>query len=217
VSAAGEAARTLADVIVAPGSAWQRLAGGVPVAWLCVWVSALHVAAAAAQSHVAWGVVAAEATDVLDGARAGLATVRVAVVAATPLATLARAWVVAVALGATATAPRRRRLALALALETVPWIENAAAAAVAVAAHPADLAALQDVRLRAGLDLVWQPRAAAWAAVVGAANAFSLWWAVLFACGARRVLGAPWRRAILASVAVWSLRVAWRAVWVPTP
>ena len=217
MNAAIAAARVLADVLVAPGAAWRRLAGAPPVAWLCVWVAALHAALAAAHGHNAWAALRDEMQDGIEATRSGIVLARVSMVAVVPLWTVARAFVLAVLLGATARALQRRRVALALAIEAVPVLESTALAAATAAARPGDIDALRAVQLHAGLDFFWRPHAAWAAAFLGAANAFSVWWLVLFVTGAVRVLDASWRRAAAVGSGVWVLRVIWRAAWMSPP
>jgi hypothetical protein len=211
------AVRTLADVVVAPRAAWRCLASRPQVVWMAVWVSALQMVVTAVQAHFVWAVVATQSHEWLDDARRGLAATRVLTIAAVPIAAVARALAWSALLGLAAPAPRPTRVALALALESVPLLESAATAVLIAAAQPADVDALRAVRLRAGLDVAWRPQAA-WAdALVGAASAFSIWWAALLGCGAVRVLRARWQAAWLVAVTAWLARVAWRAAWMASP
>ena len=211
------AARVLADVLWAPAAAWRRLDRDASIPWLCVWVALLHAMLSVLQMQVAWSVLMRDGSDWVEGARQSFAATRVLGLAAVPFVIAARAGVVAAVLGLAAPSPRRHRIALAIALEAVVVVEAAAGAALAVAAQPADVGALRDLRLHAGLDLVWQPDNRWLAAVLAAANAFNVWWVVLCAGGVRHLLHAGWERALAIAVGMGVARVAWRVLWIATP
>jgi hypothetical protein len=213
MTAAARAAGTLGRVVVAPNAAWRGLAVAPPVVWLCVWVSVLQMALVAAQSQLVWTALAAETNELVAEARHAIGATRILAIVATPLATGARALLLSTLLWLASPAPLGSRLALAFALEIVPLLESAALTGVGFAVRPADLDALRSLRLYAGLDLWWRP-SAPWAdAAIGAANVFSIWWALLVACGSRRVLGASWRAAAATAATAWVARVAWSSIW----
>jgi hypothetical protein len=217
MSSAWHAGRALADLVVAPGSAWRQLGRGVPLRWLAVWVASLHALVCVAQTQVASSVLGRDASDWTEGARQNIALTGALGLAAVPLAIAIRAAFVVAVLGLAAPSQRRARFALALALEAITVIEAAAGTALAWAARPADVATLAGLRLHAGLDLVWQPGNAWLSALLAAANAFNAWWMMLCAAGARHMLQTGWRRALLVAFGLGSARVAWRVLWIATP
>lgn len=90
---------------------------------------------------------------------------------------------------------------LALHLELVFSIEVLATTVVLALAPPANLAALAATPLRAGLDLVWEPASAQGRSLLAAANAFTVWWALLVAIALAMLVGR--RRGVPIAVALW--------------
>jgi hypothetical protein len=76
-----------------------------------------------------------------------------------------------------------------LQAESIFLLESACATLLLVIAPPASLLDAQSLRLRAGLDLLWQPASPQWAAWVGSANLFVIWWADCIRRALRRTYG----------------------------
>jgi hypothetical protein len=106
-------------------------------------------------------------------------------------------------------------LALCVSLEVVSCLETACWTAILWLHPPASLEALRDVRLRAGLDLLWEPGPGTLRRLVGAANGFTIWWAALLAGGLERHLGLRRRAAIAAVLPLWASEVLLRGLLQP--
>jgi len=95
------------------------------------------------------------------------------------------------------------------------WFEGVAVTLLLQTNPPHDLESLSQLRLHAGLDLIWRPEARWLASGLEAANAFTLWWSVLLALGLQRCLGLAPARAIGVAALAWCGLVAVRAVFAP--
>ena len=106
-------------------------------------------------------------------------------------------------------------LALCVSVEVVTCLETACWTAVLWLHPPASLESLRDVRLRAGLDLFWEPGPGMLRRLIGAANGFTIWWAALLAGGLERHLALRRRSAIAAVVPLWVGDVVLRGLLQP--
>jgi hypothetical protein len=210
----------LADMVASPRAALRRIRAAVPLRPTIVLLGAGAAGLAVLQSFVLAAAVAhdpelAELPDAGQAARNAFWASRCVAVLVAPLGLVLRALVLAKllqagtgALGALGT--WRPLLSLALHLEIVLVLEMAAVLLGLVLQQPASLAELQSVPLRAGLDLVWEPGTPRLAALAGAANLFSVWWAVLLVAGLVVVRRTPWRQAVALGTLCWVGLVAVR-------
>jgi hypothetical protein len=220
MSAARWSAATAIAILTSPRRACRRIAAEPRWRAMLVLVGVLHAVLAAVQWRLVAPVLARD--PVFDGdpfgpRNAAFATMLwVALAAGAPLVLAARvgalAWVLRRACPAP-FAPLGTWITLAAAFEIVSWIEAMLGAVVVAAAAPPDLETLRTARLHAGLGLVWPRATGAWAAWLGACDAFVLWWAVLVGTSARIIGGASRGRATAVAIALAAVRVATRALW----
>lgn len=210
----------LVDLITAPRTALGRIGAVAPVRPAIVVLGACGMVLAVLQSFVLATAVAhdtdlAELPDGGAAARGAFWVSRVFAVLLAPLALMLRSAALATLLQAGTAAlgapgAWRPLLSLALHLELVLVLEMSAVLLVLAMDQPTSLAALQSVPLHAGLDLVWRPEAPRLAALLGAANLFSFWWAALLVAGLAQVRRAPLRTALALGTTCWVALVAVR-------
>ncbi len=109
----------------------------------------------------------------------------------------------------------RGAVALVLHLEMVFFLESLGNLLLLGLVRPTSLAAVQEVHLRAGIDLFWQPDQLAFAAACTAANAFTFWWGALLLRGVARLAALSWPRAAVVAVPLWLLTVLLRFLLQP--
>ena len=109
----------------------------------------------------------------------------------------------------------RAAVSLVLHLEMIFLLEALGTLLLLGIAPPASLEELQGLRLRAGVDLLWQPRTPALEAACTAANAFALWWGLLLLRGAAHLAALSRRRAAVAVAPLWLLTVLLRFLLQP--
>jgi hypothetical protein len=212
----------LVDVLVAPDAAFAALQArprfGLPLAVLGTAAAAILMAQGmllepALRHDPLVADLPAGTGRILLWLRALLAVVAPAGIAIRALAFGALLHALQAGLGGRASRPSA--VALVLHLETVFLLESAALLLLLALARPIGLEEIHALRLRAGLDLVWQPRRAGLAAACTAANAFALWWGLLLLRGIGRLARLSRRRAALAAAPPWLLTVLLRFLLQP--
>ena len=109
----------------------------------------------------------------------------------------------------------RQNCSLVLHLEAIFLLESLCTVVLLGLDRPASWEEARAMRLRAGLDLFWQPRSAALAAVASVVNLFTLWWGVLLAVGWARLAALPFRLAAVLVTPLWAISVALRLLLQP--
>lgn len=212
--------RSLADALVAPGAWSAGPAGTAPIGTTCIVVGTLAAALQLVQARLLAPAVLQDplAAEAPGGPQAVMRTywiLRVLLCAGTPLFLLLRSAALASLLHAVgllsgASAAWKSLLSLALQLEIVFWIEAACITFLLWLQPPGSLEALEAARIRAGLDLLWQPASESLRALLAAANAFTVWWAMLLALGTARLLRLRPARAAGVALPLWLGVVALR-------
>jgi hypothetical protein len=212
--------RLLGDLLTDPRRGFATLATSPPLGNAMLVLGFLHAALWVAQSVLLEPVFGAA-----SGAAGGMGTespgpgllwaARGLLVLLAPLAMGLRAVGFAVLLQAGAALagralPWRALVSLAVHLDVVLWVESAAVTLLLVVAQPATEEAMRALQLRAGLDLLWQPDSPGLAALLAAANLFSIWWGALLALGLVGMMRLPRRPAGALAGAAWAGLVALR-------
>ncbi len=215
----------LLDIVAAPGTALEGVCARAPVGLpllvlggstsaLLLWQAAILV------STVRDDPLSAELPGGAGGALVRFWIVRGLAALVAPLTTALRAAALASILhagGLLLGAPSAWRvlLSLALHLEVVGWLENLCLTLVLRLHPPTTLEELQGLRLRAGLDLVWQPESEIALRLLSAANFFTVWWVVLLAWGLSKHWGWRRRQALVLSLPFWMGAVGLRFLLEP--
>jgi hypothetical protein len=214
VSALGRQLRLFGDLLTDPRRGFETLAQAPPLGSVIVVLGLMQAALWLAQSLLLEPVLRAD-TWPGEGMHAAAPihgvfwTARLLVVLLAPLAMGLRAAGLATLLQASAALagrvlPWRPLVSLALHLDIVLWVENAAVTLLLALARPANVDALHALRLRAGVDLLWQPASPAGRALLAAANLFSVWWGVLLGLGLAVALRLPPRPARALAGTAWA-------------
>jgi hypothetical protein len=106
----------------------------------------------------------------------------------------------------------RALLSLALHLDVVFWLESLCLTLVLAIHPPAALDDLFAVRVRAGLDALWQPESRSLSALLAAANLFTVWWACLVGLALAAWMRARRRVAFCVALGLWLGLVGLRMV-----
>jgi len=106
-------------------------------------------------------------------------------------------------------------VSLVVLLEMVFLVESACTLVLLAIVQPRNLATLQELHLRAGLDLLWHPSSAFLQGLASALNLFVLWWGWLLMEGTAQLTGLSRARAALLTVPLWALAVTLRLLVQP--
>jgi hypothetical protein len=212
-------ARLFLDLVASPRAAFRGIVARAPIGSVLFVLGGLQAATLLAQS---WVLQPALRADPLLADAPHLAqqfwVVRLLGALLTPVAAALREAAFATLLQAGlaisgSALPWRTLWSLSLHLEIVFWLESACGTVLLALRPPAALADLANVQLRAGFDLIAVPESTRLAALFSAANAFTVWWAVLL--GAGLVIGARARRGTAFGLAglLWAALVALRCAF----
>jgi hypothetical protein len=106
-------------------------------------------------------------------------------------------------------------LSLAVCLESVFLVESSCTLVLLAIVRPEDLSTLQQLQLRAGLDLFWLPSSSFLRSLTSAMNLFVLWWGILLAEGTARLTGLSRTRAALLTLPLWLISLSLRVLLQP--
>jgi hypothetical protein len=212
------------DIVAAPRTALERIAATAPIGPPLVVLGALQAVILVAQGALLQPALRADPmladADASGSVWGGYWAWRVASILAWPVACAARAIALATVLQCAAVLlggamAWRRLLSTILYLDFVFWLEGVAVTLLLWTNDTGSLEALSQLRLHAGLNWFWHPRARLLAAGLEAANAFTVWWGVLLGLGLRRALGLPKSRAAIIAGLAWAGLVLVRAAVAP--
>lgn len=208
------------SVLVAPDAAFaslqQRAAVGVPLTLIGLIATALlYFQSAFVQTALQQVPAPLAGTSGVEAFPAWLRWLRLALLLAAPLGIFVRALAFGSLLHVLQDAAGghgewRSCVALAVLAETVFLVESACTLSLLAWTRPQSLEALHAMRLRAGIDLFWEPGWAPLRQLTATVNLFLLWWGWLLWKGTRSLSGLSRARAILPVLPLWAISVILR-------